>query len=144
MTTPIPAPVAPDPYLAMLDKWAGVAARLSSLRDEEADLRRLLFAGTFPNPTEGTQTHTLPDGRKVKGQHNITRKLDEAALPATLAAMREAGVANADVLVRYKPELAKREWNTLSNENKLLFSKAVIAVPGMPTLEIIAAPVKDA
>ena len=134
----------PDPYLAMLDRWADVSARLSTLKDEEADLRRMLFAGAFPNPKEGTQTHLLPDGRKIKGQHTVSRKIDEAALPAVLATMREQGYANADALVRYKPELAKREWNSLSDEAKLTFSKAVIAVPGMPSLEIVPAKVKDA
>lgn len=144
MTTTVQPPAAPDPYLAMLDRWADVSARKKALEEEENDLRRMLFAGAFPNAKEGVNKHKLPDGRTIKGDMKINRKLDEAALPATLAAMRDAGVANADALVRYKPELAKREWNALSDENKLLFSKAVIAVPGMPTLEIIPAPVKDA
>ncbi len=54
--------------------------------------------------------------------------------------MRKRGVANADALVKMKPELAKKEWNTLSDELKLVFSPAIVSSPGMPGLEIIAAP----
>lgn len=125
-----------DPYLARLEIWEGLASLLSSVRGAEADFRRQLFQGAFPNPKEGTNVHKLPDGREIVGKHNITRKIDESALPAVLAEMRRRGVANADQLVRYKPELAKREWNSLSDDMKLVFSPAVIADVGMPALEV--------
>ena len=123
-------------YMQMLAEWKDFSRKLAYYKAQENEYRRILFAATFPNPVEGTQKHTLPDGRKVKGQYKINRKLDEAALPATLARMRELGVANTDALVNYKPSLAKREWNTLSDEMKLEFSPAIIATPGMPGLEI--------
>lgn len=125
-----------DPYLARLDVWEGLASLQASVKDAEADFRRQLFQGAFPNPTEGTNVHKLPDGREIVGKHVVTRKIDEAALPAVIAAMRARGVANTDKLVRYKPELAKREWNSLSDESKLIFSPAVIADTGMPQLEV--------
>lgn len=125
-----------DPYLRMLDAWEQVDQLRSLVQDCELDMRLRLFAGAFANPKEGTNSHKLPDGRVLKGQHKINRYIDEAALPATLAALREAGVANTDALVRYKPELAKSEWNSLSEENKLVFSPAVIAKPGTPSFEI--------
>lgn len=127
---------APDPYLQMLDEWEDASARLAVLKEKEMDLRLKLFAGAFANPKEGTNKHKLPDGRELIGQHKVNRKIDEASLPVILEAMRAAGVANTDRLVRYKPELAKSEWNTLSDEMKLIFSPAVIAVPGAPTFEI--------
>lgn len=135
---PAPEPVAnpADAYLALLAQWQDDRTKLAFYKEREAENRRILFAGAFPNPVEGTQRHKLPDGRTIKGQYKIGRKIDEAALPATLQHMRELGVANADVLVSYKPSLAKREWNTLSDDNKLAFSAAVIATPGMPTLDI--------
>ena len=131
----------PDPYLQMLAEWEEIVPRMKALVEKEADLRRKLFAGAFPNPSEGAtkNKHTLPDGRVLKGDHKINRKVDEAALPSVLEAMKAAGVANADQLVRYKPELAKREWNSLSEEMKLLFSPAIISTPGMPGFEVIAA-----
>lgn len=135
--------VNPDPYLAMLDEWEDVAERLAALKAKEEDLRRKLFAGAWPNPKEGTNNFTLPDGRKLVGKHNVNRKIDEAALPAVLQRLRDAGDPNPDRLVRYKPELAKREWNDLNDENRLIFSEAVIATPGMPGFEVKAAPRKD-
>lgn len=136
-----PAPSAKDPYLVMLDQWVEAAEKLSVMKDKEMNLRQMLFAGAFPNPKEGTNKHLLPDGRTVKGAYRINRKIDEAALPASLAALRANGVANVDAIVRMKPELAKREWDSLSDENKLVFSAAIIATPGSPTLEIVPAKV---
>lgn len=126
-----------DPYLRMLDAWEQVAQLQSQIKEAELSMRLRLFQGAFANPKEGTNTHMLPDGRAIKGQYKVNRYIDEAALPATLAALRERGVANTDALVRYKPELAKREWNSLSEEAKLMFSPAVVSTPGTPSLEVV-------
>lgn len=142
MTTKAKGNENPDPYLQMLEEWDEKAQRLAILKAEEMDLRLKLFAGAFPNAKEGTNRHKLPDGRELVGKYNITRKIDEAALTTILPAMIKAGVANADRLVRFKPELAKSEWNTLSDENKLLFSPAIIANPGSPAFEIVQPKVK--
>lgn len=127
----------PDPYMQMLAEHEDICLRLAALKEQELDLRLKLFSGAFPNPKEGTNTWKLPDGRELKGKHVVNRKIDEASLAVTLQAMRDAGVANADQLVRYKPELSKSEWNTLSDEMKLLFSPAVIATPGTPQFEVV-------
>lgn len=123
-------------FMQILAEWQDDRRKLAYYKEQEREKRMILFAGTFPNPKEGTQSFKLADGRTIKAQYKINRKIDEAALPATLAAMREQGVANTDLLVRYIPTLAKREWNTLSDDNKLLFSAAVIATPGTPTLDV--------
>lgn len=123
-------------FMQILGQWQDNRKKLAYYKERESEQRRVLFAGTFPNPKEGTQRFKLADGRTIVGQYKVGRKIDEAALPATLARMRELGVANTDVLVTYKPSLAKREWNTLSDEMKLEFSAAVIATPGMPSLEV--------
>lgn len=125
-----------DPYLRRLDAWEQLALLSSIAGEAEMDVRKQLFAGAFPNPKEGTNVHKLPDGRELVGKHNITRKIDAAALAPVLAALRAKGVANTDQLVRYKPELAKSEWNSLSDENKLVFSPAVISTVGSPGFEI--------
>lgn len=129
----------PDPYLQLLSEWEEIKREMDALKVKELDKRLLLCAGAFANPKEGTNTHKLPDGRKVVAKYTTNRKIDEAALQSALTAVREAGCANHDRLVRMKPELAKAEWNTLSDEMKLLFSPAVIATPGTPQLEITPA-----
>lgn len=125
-------------YLQMLAEWQDVCAELAAAKEREIELRRLLFAGAFPNPKEGTNTYKLPDGRAIKGGYTITRKLDEAVIQPAVEALRDHGVANWDRIVKWKPELAKAEWNTLSDAAKLLFSVALIATPGTPSLEIVA------
>lgn len=125
-----------EAYMAMLAEWKDDATKLAYYKEQESEKRVMLFAGAFPNPKEGTQRFKLADGRTIVGKYTINRKIDEAALPATLAAMREQGVANTDALVSYKPSLAKREWNTLGEEHKLIFSACVIATPGKPSLEV--------
>lgn len=126
-----------DAYMDMLAEWEVAKEILDRAKELELDMRLKLFAGAFPNPKEGTNTHKLPDGRELKGQHKVNRSIDEAALPAVLEQLRALGVANTDALVRYKPELAKREWNDLSDENKLVFSAAVIATPGTPQFDVV-------
>lgn len=126
-----------DAYMDLLKEWEVAKELLELVKQIELDNRLKLFAGAFPHPKEGTNTHNLPDGRAIKGQYTIRRNIDEAALPGVLEDLRKAGCANSDVLVRYKPELAKREWNDLSDEHKLVFSAAVIAVPGSPQFEVV-------
>ena len=126
-----------DAYMDMLKEWEVTKELLDRVKELELDLRLKLFAGAFPNPKEGTNTHKLPDGRELKGQHVVSRNIDEAALPAVLDQLRNIGVANTDALVRYKPELAKREWNSLSDENKLVFSAAVVSRPGTPQFDVV-------
>lgn len=126
-----------DPYIRMLDTWEKVALLQAQIKEAEMEMRLRLFQGAFANPKEGTNTHVLPDGRAIKGQFKVNRYIDEAALPSTLQALREHGVANTDALVRYKPELAKSEWNSLSDEARLMFSPAIVATPGTPSLEIV-------
>lgn len=132
-------PVEVDPgkrYMQILTEWLDNRTKLAYYKAQEMEQRKILFAGAFPNPKEGTQRFKLADGRTIVGQYKIGRKIDEAALPITLQHMRELGIANTDVLVTYKPSLAKREWNTLGEDAKLTFSAAVIATPGSPSLEI--------
>lgn len=126
-----------DAYMDQLKEWEVAKQILDRAKELELDLRLRCFTGAFPNPKEGTNTHKLPDGRELKGQHKVNRNIDEAALPAVLEELRKLGCANTDVLVRYKPELAKREWNDLSDEHKLVFSAAVIATPGTPQFDVV-------
>ncbi len=127
-----------DPYLDLLERWQETVKLLASFKEQEAEQRRMLFSGAFPNPKEGVQRHQLPDGNCIKGEYKITRSLELSSLPHCLHALQEAGVANVDGLVRYKPELAVSEWRCLSDESKLMFAPAVIATPGMPSLTIEA------
>lgn len=126
-----------DAYMDMLAQHDMVKELLDAAKAAELDMRLKLFAGAFPNPKEGTNTWKLPDGREIKGKYEIRRTVNEPVLAVTLQALRDHGVANTDALIRRKPELAKAEWNTLSDEAKLIFSPALTAVPGTPQFEVV-------
>lgn len=120
-------------YYELLDEWLKLKSELDAIKKKEADLRKILFQGAFPNPVEGTNTATLEDGTIVKGTHKITRNIDEAALPAILEQMPEAVRGN---LVAYKPSLATSAYRKLTAEERKIFDQALIIKVGTPTLEV--------
>lgn len=122
-----------DNYFKVLGQWQDTKAELESLKRKEAQLRKLLFEGAFPNPVEGVNTITLVDGTIIKGTHKIARNIDEAALPAVLEKMPE-GIR--DSLVAYKPSLSTSAYRKLTAEERKIFDQALIVKPGMPTLEV--------
>ena len=123
-----------DNYFKVLGQWQDTKAELESLKRKEAQLRKLLFQGAFPNPVEGINTITLVDGTIIKGTHKITRNIDEAALPSVLEQMPEAVRDN---LVAYKPSLSVAVYRKLTAEERKTFDQALIIKPGTPTLEVI-------
>lgn len=123
-----------DNYFKVLGQWQDTKAELESLKRKEAQLRKLLFQGAFPNPVEGVNTITLVDGTIIKGTHKITRNIDEAALPAILEQMPEAVRGN---LVAYKPSLSVSAYRKLTTEERKTFDQALIIKVGTPTLEVI-------
>lgn len=123
-----------DNYFKVLGQWQDTKAELESLKRKEAQLRKILFQGAFPNPVEGVNTITLVDGTIIKGTHKITRNIDEAALPAILGQLPEAVRGN---LVAYKPSLSVAVYRKLTAEERKTFDQALIIKPGTPTLEVI-------
>lgn len=126
---------------ADLITWFKMQEELSKLKVAESLLRKRIFAHYFTNPTEGVNNHPLDDGYVLKGGHVINRKVVEADLEALQAAMKAEG-ANLpklpiNKLVKWKPELVKSEYNKLSDEDKLVFDRALEIKPGSPTLDIV-------
>ncbi|MDE3023511.1 MAG: hypothetical protein KGI54_16955 [Pseudomonadota bacterium] len=109
------------------------------LIEREQELRKEVFAIFFDAPKEGTNNYELANGWKLKGTYKLERKLDEAALPAVKEKLTEMQV-NSDVLVRWVPELATKEYKsllTLNPEAAKEFDAALTTKPGSPVLELI-------
>lgn len=102
----------------------------------EMALRKELFAMAFPSPKEGTNDLALPNGWKAKAVYKLDRKLDEAALPAVMDALRKLDVI-AESLVRYKPELDTKAYKALSDANQAIFNQCLTIKPASPSLELI-------
>jgi hypothetical protein len=121
---------------AMLSEWYKMAADLKILKAKESLLRKKIFDLAFDDPKEGTNNYDLADGYVLKGKHNINRDIDVGAFNALKEKLREDGM-RPDDLVRYKPELAKAEYNKLTEDQKQLFDQCLIIKPGSPGLEIV-------
>lgn len=118
-----------------LAEWYKLKNELASLRASEMLLRRKIFFDWFETK-EGTQKHPLADGYTCKGTLDYDYKVDEA----TLQGLREQFVEKklpVDNLIRWKPELAKGVYNTLTEEEKALFDQCLTIKPSTPTIEIV-------
>jgi len=130
----------PD-YLAKLALWQKTKSQVDQLSANEKRLREELFGVAFPTPVEGTNNVDLPEGWKLKGVLKINRTLDEAALPAVMNAVRGMNF-NPDPLVRYKLELALKDYKALPENVRHVFDAALTIKPGLPTIELVAPKVK--
>jgi hypothetical protein len=113
-----------------MERWEELTEALARLQAEERALREAIFAGTFPNPKEGMNTYTLPDGRKVKGQYRINRKVEQ-----TKAASLPTKIRNK--FFRTKYELNKTAFNDGDEEELSVVYEVLTETPGLPGLDIV-------
>ncbi len=115
-------------------RWQELKIAIHELQGEERALREGLCNGVFPNPTEGTNTYELPDGRKLKGVFKINRTVDEEGLknlkltPTQLAAT-----------FRTKHDVRIAAYKALDPEAKKVIDSVVMSKPGLPTLSVVEA-----
>ncbi len=126
-----------DPYMQNLAEWQVLTRLASELKGREMDLRKDLFDGAFPEPKEGTNKHTLPDGRIVKGTLKISRSVDQASVVSVQRLLREELGAKTDDLFPTAFKLDKKVLDTLTVAQKKIAADAYTEKPGAPALEII-------
>lgn len=119
-------------YFETLERWQELQEIIPRLQAEERALREGLFRGTFPDPVEGTNKVELPDGRILKAVHKIYRTVQEDVL----AKLNLSPKQRKD-LFRVKHELRISPYRNLDPDTRKLVDKAIVAKPGLPTLEII-------
>ncbi len=123
-------------YLAKVAEWAGLGPQLWALKAREMELRKELFAFAFPNPLEGTNKADLPENWLLKGTYKLDRSVDEAAFNAIKDQLRAINI-NPDPLVRFKPELAVRDYKALSEQARGIFDQCLLIKSGAPSLELV-------
>jgi hypothetical protein len=107
--------------------------------EKEQVLRKKVSDEFFPEPEEGVNTIELAGGWKLKLTHKIDRKLDEAALPAIQAQLKEMGI-NFDTVVRYKPDLDTKVYKSMKTHNAeaiKVFDQCLTIKPASPTMELV-------
>jgi hypothetical protein len=136
---------ATTPTIADVARLYTMQAELASLKAAEAMLRRRIFEHFFPNPKEGSAENKYPlndgTGAVLQADHKINRTVLEAELDALKAAVKEDG-ANLpklpfNKLIKYKPELAKSEYNKLTEEERQVFDRCLDIKPGMPEVKVV-------
>lgn len=119
--------------------WYNLKQQIKSLKaltDKEMLLRKKIFGGIFPNPREGVNAHTMPDGYIIKGTYKIDRKVELAVLKSNTESFIERGVSP-DSLIEYKPELVLSAYRQLTEEQAAIFDECLIIKPASPDLVIV-------
>lgn len=134
------SPTPPTTFEGYLDQWDAVAQAAGLLKTLEMDMRKAIAQSVFPNPVEGTNTHTLPDGRKLKLTHKYTRSLDESQIESTRAAYMELNdrPVDFDDLLKVRYELATTAYRKLEvgTPASLTISQMITVKPSAPSLEL--------
>lgn len=126
-----------------LAEWYALKQQLDEIKNKEVVLRQFIFAGLFPAPTEGTNSHPVNDGTGavVKGTNTINRTVQEELLTELQKslAMPDNNLPKLDLakLVKWKPEISIKEYRTLTEEERNLFDQVLVIKPGMPGLDIV-------
>jgi len=125
-----------------LKEWYDLKKQLDEIKNKEIVIRQFIVAGLFPNPVEGTNTHPLNDGTGAVAK--ATHVLNRAVQVEPLEELRKSLQTNdnlpkldLDKLVRWKPEVAVKEYRLLTDEERHLFDQVLVIKPGMPGLEIM-------
>lgn len=122
---------------ADIDEWDKVQAEMKALKAKEMLIRQRIYRGIFARPDEGTNKHTFDDGSLLKATRVIDRKVEIGAMQALAAKdgpFQEAGI-NANVLIKWTPELVIKEYRKLTPAQVLIFDQALIIKDGSPSLE---------
>ena len=134
MTNPTAMPT-PTVTQDELNLWFQLQEQLTTIKAQEMDLRKKIFAAYFHNPVEGTNTEPLSQGWVLKGQYKIDRKVDEAMLLTMQPVFKEHKIPVKELVI-YKPELALRVYRGLDEEQLKIFDQVLVIKPGSPALEI--------
>lgn len=118
-----------------LAEWYRLQAELKRVKTSEMLLRVKIFKGFFPEPREGTNNFTLPDGHVLKGGHVINREVDPGSYQALQPQFQQANILFNE-LVKWEPKLKVAPYRTLTEEQRNLFDQCLIIKPGSPSLEI--------
>lgn len=137
----------PDNPVTMSDitLWYKTKAEMKKLQTLEYLLRPKIFKHFFPDPREGVNNHTMPDGYIVKGTRVVSRDVDIATVSAYRApgpngepSKFEQMKINIDNLLRWKPELKVGEYRKLTAEELSFVDQCLVVKDGMPQLDIVA------
>jgi hypothetical protein len=133
------------PTVADIAKLYLMQEELTKLKAAEAMLRKRIFDHFFPKPVEGSAENKYPlndgTGAVLQADYKINRTVLEAELDAYKTASKDPASnlpkLPLNKLIKYKPELAKSEYNKLTEEERQACDTFLNVKPGMPELKVV-------
>lgn len=120
----------------VITDWKEAAEKAAFWKDREMELRKLIFAGLFPNPVEGSGNKLrIGHGMAMQATYKINRSVNKDMLNEIRASSDNIAPLIAKV-INFKPELRVGEWKKLDKEDILLLAPAITEKPGSPELEL--------
>jgi hypothetical protein len=127
---------------ALLLQWEAAASALAKAKETEMNLRSQVVEAFYPaHKDEGTENVELGNGFKLKAVFKMSRRL--AAIDAVNDALNKIeatgpeGKFIAERIVRWKPELDKKEYDQLGPQCKSIIDTVLTISPATPALEIV-------
>jgi hypothetical protein len=130
------AALTPETAWELLRRWYLLNSQRATINASEILCRKELAAFYFPVAREGTNALPLGDGHVLKLVAGYERNVDRDACIATEQAMRDAGI-DFDALFVWKPSLAKRVYDKLTDEQRLMVDSVLSIKESSPQLKVV-------
>lgn len=123
-------------------KWLEMVDRLAAAKNEEMAARKRIAENLFPSIQRGTQEWRFGDSagldyvaKRLTCSYSQSFKVDVAALTLVAPRLIELGV-NPNDLVEWKPELKKKAYDALTDEQRAIADEAITYTWGSPTIKL--------
>jgi hypothetical protein len=148
-----------DPFIEYVNNWdeqvarkeelvaqkkaltADIDTELATLTADEMTTRKGLATAIVTalgdTAKEGVNKYTLIDGRKLKVTVSKTRTIEVSEIAnarVEWGKLNEHSLVAFDSVFRLKHELAKAEWNKLTDGERLVMSRVVVTKDAAPTV----------
>jgi hypothetical protein len=127
---------------ALLLKWEEAGKALAQAKETEMNLRASVIEAFYPtHKASGTENVELGNGFKLKAVFKQNYRL--AAIEQVNEVLEKIEKINsegkfvAERIVRWKPELDKKEYDNLGPTFKTIIDTVLIVSPATPALEIV-------
>lgn len=112
-----------------VEKWINLSAQLSSIKEQELELRNKICSHILKDKLKGSKKATI--GRYVL---NATAKLNQKIDKELLETIWEDLSPEEKAAVKFNPSLVAKEYKKLSE--KSLLNRAIDSKPGTPSLDL--------
>lgn len=133
-----------------IQKWHRLTEQMTELKAQEMKLRKELLYECFDyndDDREGTQNFDLGKDYKLKAAFKLSLKLENKNnevfdIIEEFKSVGPEGEFLSERIVKWKPELSKKEYDQLPEQYRTLIDSILISKPATPSLKLVAPKVK--